>query len=207
MWYYSLLLLLIHFCFAQKETADTFPNPRTNGYNECGLKSKGYVCDPDKQLTEQERYRLNNDLLQLSRRTSDDQSTDFCTTKGVDATLFITKQGSEQLARDLNTLWAIDRQCKKSIVFVLSANNHNLYYAADQLSPISTSNFEKVINEEQHLLNEGKFMMALTTIFSKLGGSIQDNNRERMKTNGGYLCEVNQNLNSSIVKCIWDSKD
>lgn len=44
------------------------------------------------QLTEQERYRLNNDLLQLSRRTSGDEQTDFCTAKGVDATLFITKQ-------------------------------------------------------------------------------------------------------------------
>lgn len=51
MWYHNLLvllLLIIQLCFAQQQTTDTFPNPRTNGYNDCGLKSKGYVCDPDK---------------------------------------------------------------------------------------------------------------------------------------------------------------
>ncbi|VDN91700.1 unnamed protein product [Brugia pahangi] len=140
MWHCNLLILLllvIQFCFAQEQAVNTFPNPRTNGYSDCGLKSKGYVCDPDQQFTEQERYRLNNDLLQLSQRTSGDQSADFCTTKGVDATLFITKQGNEQLAHQLNTLWAIDEQCKKSMVFVLSTNDHNLYYAADENSPIS----------------------------------------------------------------------
>ncbi|VDM93749.1 unnamed protein product, partial [Onchocerca ochengi] len=86
------LLLIIQLCFAQQKAIDNFPNPRTNGFSKCGLKSKGYVCDPEKQLTEQERYRLNNDLLKLSRRTSGDRGVDFCTTKGVDATLFITKQ-------------------------------------------------------------------------------------------------------------------
>lgn len=42
-----LLLILIQFHFSQQQTTDTFPNPRTNGYNKCGLKSRGYVCDPD----------------------------------------------------------------------------------------------------------------------------------------------------------------
>ncbi|VBB30053.1 unnamed protein product [Acanthocheilonema viteae] len=184
MWYHNLLLLLllvIQLYFTQQETTDIFPNPRANGYSECGLKSKGY------QLTEQERYRLNNDLLQLSRRTSNDQSTDFCTTKGVDATLFITKQGNEQLAHQLKTLWAVDGQCKKSIIFVLSTNDHNLYYAADEHSPISASDFEKVVSEQQQLLNEGKFTLALTAIFSKLGESVQANKDE---TINGYMLRI-----------------
>ncbi|KAK6112929.1 TLP18.3 Psb32 and MOLO-1 founding proteins of phosphatase family protein [Brugia pahangi] len=188
MWHCNLLILLllvIQFCFAQEQAVNTFPNPRTNGYSDCGLKSKGYVCDPDQQFTEQERYRLNNDLLQLSQRTSGDQSADFCTTKGVDATLFITKQGNEQLAHQLNTLWAIDEQCKKSMVFVLSTNDHNLYYAADENSPISINSFKKIIKEQQELLNEGKFTKALTTIFTNLGESIQNkqSNKKRIEIN------------------------
>ncbi|CAG9530408.1 unnamed protein product [Cercopithifilaria johnstoni] len=186
MWHHNLLLLLllvIQLYFVQQVTTDTFPNPRVNGYIECGLKSKGYVCDPDKQLTIQERYRLNNDLLQLSRRTLGGQGANFCTIKGVDATLLITKQGNEQLARELNTLWAIDRQCKKSVILVLSTNDHRLYYAVDEHSPISVNDFEKAISEQQQLLNEGKFTMALTTIFSKLGKSIEDKKKGRIKIN------------------------
>ncbi|KAM3727949.1 Formate dehydrogenase major subunit [Dirofilaria immitis] len=183
MWDYKLLviLLIIQFYSAQQQRIDNFPNPRTNGYNKCGLKSKGYVCDPDKQLSEQERYRLNNDLLQLSRRTSVDQSADFCITKGVDATLFITKEGNEQLAHQLNTVWAIDGQCKKSLVFVLSTIDHRLYYSADERAPISANSFKTIVSEYQELLNEGKFTTALTSIFMKLGESIQDNNKERIK--------------------------
>ncbi|OZC06560.1 hypothetical protein X798_06458 [Onchocerca flexuosa] len=86
------------------------------------------------QLTEQERYRLNNDLLQLSRRTSGDRGVDFCTTKGVDATDI--NFGNEQLARQLNNIWAVDGQCKKSLVFVLSTNDHRLYYSVDKHTPI-----------------------------------------------------------------------
>uniref|UniRef100_A0A1I8ELE8 TPM domain-containing protein n=1 Tax=Wuchereria bancrofti TaxID=6293 RepID=A0A1I8ELE8_WUCBA len=182
MWHCNLiilLLLIIQFCFAQEQAVNTFPNPRTNGYSDCGLKSKGYVCDPDKQFTEQERYRLNNDLLQLSQRTSGDQRADFCTTKGVDATLFITKQGNKQLAHQLNIFWAVDEQCKKSIVFVLSTNDHSLYYAADENSPICF--FKKIIKEQQKLLNEGKFTRALTTIFTNLGESIQNNKQSNKK--------------------------
>ncbi|VDK67790.1 unnamed protein product [Litomosoides sigmodontis] len=181
------LLLLIQFYFSQQQTTGTFPNPRTSGYNKCGLKSKGYVCDPDEQLTEQERYRLNNDLLQLSRSTSGEERADFCTAKGVDATLFITKQGNEQLAHKLNTLWAVDGQCKKSIIFVLSTNDHSLYYAFDEHSPIPVNIFEKVISEQQQLLNDGKFTMALTAIFSNLGKSVQDS-----KKNG---IMINDNMN------------
>lgn len=50
MWHHnlSLLLLVIQLYFAQQGTIGIFPNPRANGFNECGLKSKGYVCDPDK---------------------------------------------------------------------------------------------------------------------------------------------------------------
>ncbi|EFO20275.2 hypothetical protein LOAG_08213 [Loa loa] len=186
MWYHNLLvqlLVIIQFCFTQQQVTDTFPNPRTNGYRDCGLKSKGYVCDPEKQLTEQERYRLNNDLLQLSRRTSGDQSADFCATKGADATLFITRQGSKQLADKLQNLWAVDGQCKKSITFVLSTNDRRLYYAADEHSPISANTFEKVINEQQELLSDGKFTIALTTIFTKLGGFVQEDNKKETNTN------------------------
>ncbi|VDO40783.1 unnamed protein product [Onchocerca flexuosa] len=133
------------------------------------------------QLTEQERYRLNNDLLQLSRRTSGDRGVDFCTTKGVDATLFITKQGNEQLARQLNNIWAVDGQCKKSLVFVLSTNDHRLYYSVDKHTPISTQSFQAIIDKNQQLLNEDKFTMALTAIFTELGEAIQDNREEKIK--------------------------
>uniref|UniRef100_A0A1I8F112 TPM domain-containing protein n=1 Tax=Wuchereria bancrofti TaxID=6293 RepID=A0A1I8F112_WUCBA len=124
------------------------------------------------QFTEQERYRLNNDLLQLSQRTSGDQRADFCTTKG----------GNKQLTHQLNTLW--DGQCK-SIVFVLSTNDHSLYYAADANSPICCFS-KKIIKEQQELLKEGKFTRALTTIFTNLGESIQNNkqsNKKRIEMN------------------------
>ncbi|VDN35587.1 unnamed protein product [Gongylonema pulchrum] len=135
MWALLLELLYIPLCFAQ-QSADTYPNPRTNGFLACGMRSRSYVCDSEKQLGEQERYRLNNDLLQLARRTSHSTG-DFCAKKGADATLVITKQGSQQLAEKLNTLWDVDGQCLKAVVFVLSTNDHRLYYAGEAHAGIS----------------------------------------------------------------------
>uniref|UniRef100_A0A915PNL3 TPM domain-containing protein n=1 Tax=Setaria digitata TaxID=48799 RepID=A0A915PNL3_9BILA len=174
MWHILTSLLFVKLCFTQQFTDETFPNPRTNGYNACGLKSRGYICDPYKLLSEQERYRLNNDLLQLSRRTSVSESANFCAGKGVDATLLITKQSDEHLAHRLSTIWGIDGQCKKSVIFVLSTSDHKLYYAAAKHTPISAENIEKIISEQQALLNEGKFTTALTAIFAKFGNTYSE---------------------------------
>ncbi|VDN02285.1 unnamed protein product [Thelazia callipaeda] len=202
-----LLSIFIQFSFAQ-QALENFPNPRTNGYKACGLKSKGYVCDLDKVLTEQERYRLNNDLLQLSRRTSTEQSSDFCSTKGIDATLLILKQANEQLAEQINKQWDVDGQCQRSVVFVLSADDHRLYYAAEEQAGISLSfvfiiskscernqqlkiapsalahtfsarsNFEAAVAEQQQLFAERKYVSALSGVFKKIADSIQPSSKK-----------------------------
>lgn len=60
-------------------------------------------------------------------------------------------QGDKQLAHQLNSLWAIDRQCKKSIIFVLSTNDHILYYAIDEHSPICLFVFSKIAFDFSYL--------------------------------------------------------
>lgn len=53
---------------AQDWEASNYPNP-TSQFAQCNMKSRSMVCDPDKVLNEQERYRLHYELNRLESLT------------------------------------------------------------------------------------------------------------------------------------------
>uniref|UniRef100_A0A915BNJ4 RPB6 homolog n=2 Tax=Parascaris univalens TaxID=6257 RepID=A0A915BNJ4_PARUN len=166
-----MFFLLAVLSFAQQWTAKQFPNPRTSdGYKTCKMRSLASVCDPDEILTESERYRLNSDLLQLARRTSHSQG-NFCERKGIEAVLVIVQSGSQELASDLNKLWNIDGQCKKAVIFLLSAHDRKLYYSGEENTGLTVADFDTVVSEQHQQLSEGKFTTALTNILKQIGRS------------------------------------
>ncbi|KHJ98239.1 hypothetical protein OESDEN_01791 [Oesophagostomum dentatum] len=102
-------------------------------------------------------------------------------------------KGSQQLANGLRDLWHMDDQCKRSAVFLLSADDRHLYYAPQpntllRESPISRQEFalktlEKLPEEAEFqsiaasgemLLQTGEFVPALVKIFKEIGKKTDD---------------------------------
>ncbi|VDM42051.1 unnamed protein product [Toxocara canis] len=168
------LSILLPLAFAQEWSANQFPNPRlTTGYKACKMRALSSVCDPDEILTSSERYRLNYDLLQLAHRTSHSRG-DYCQMKGIEAILVVVQSGSQKLANDLNKLWNVDGQCKKSIVFVLSARDHKLYYSGEENTGLTQADFDAIVSSKQQLLFEGNFTSAISNILKEVGGTQND---------------------------------
>ncbi|VDM69412.1 unnamed protein product [Strongylus vulgaris] len=86
-----ILLSLAALSAQQQWSPEDYPNPRKGGYKQCNMRSSSNVCDPDEVLSESSRYRLNNELTNLARRTEAEGNT-YCTRKGMDAVLAITRQ-------------------------------------------------------------------------------------------------------------------
>uniref|UniRef100_A0A915BNQ7 RPB6 homolog n=1 Tax=Parascaris univalens TaxID=6257 RepID=A0A915BNQ7_PARUN len=80
-------------------------------------------------------------------------------------------QGSQELASDLNKLWNIDGQCKKAVIFLLSAHDRKLYYSGEENTGLTVADFDTVVSEQHQQLSEGKFTTALTNILKQIGRS------------------------------------
>ncbi|MFH4981600.1 hypothetical protein AB6A40_008309 [Gnathostoma spinigerum] len=161
----SLVTFTFIVCSADDLTA--YPNPKKS-FRECNMRSFSSVCDPDKILTEAERYRLNNDIVRLAARSSSHQG-DFCQKRGIEAILAVTRKGSEQMAKDLNERWNLDEQCKKSVIFVLSADDRKLYYSGKENTELSDAEFKSITESQQKNMEDGHFREALTNIFKEIG--------------------------------------
>ncbi|KAE9415125.1 hypothetical protein Angca_001956, partial [Angiostrongylus cantonensis] len=131
-----LLFSLVALSVQQQWEPSRYPNPRKGGFKECNMRSVSSVCDPDEVLNEADRYRLNNELQRISARTESGGSS-YCGRKGVDAVMAIVRQGSQQFVNDLSRLWHMDDQCKRSIVFLLSGNDRQLYFASQANTGLS----------------------------------------------------------------------
>ncbi|KAK5979442.1 hypothetical protein GCK32_021028, partial [Trichostrongylus colubriformis] len=85
-----LLLAVVAVSMSQQWDPSKYPNPRRD-FKQCNMRSISSVCDPDQVLDESQRYRLNNELQRIGRRTETTGST-FCDRKGIDAALAIVRQ-------------------------------------------------------------------------------------------------------------------
>lgn len=57
------------FVSAEEWEVSNYPNPTTNGYRQCNMKSPASLCDPDTVFKESERYRINYELNNLESKT------------------------------------------------------------------------------------------------------------------------------------------
>ncbi|KAE9547614.1 hypothetical protein FO519_009174 [Halicephalobus sp. NKZ332] len=131
----SRILVLVIFvspvAFGIEFTAEDYPNPKTPlGAKECNMRSISNVCDPDQVLSESDRYRFNSELQQMIRRTEKVKG-NICDKKGFEPLLLIAHEGDQDLADNINLRWNLDGQCKKSVIFFLSALDHAFYYSSE----------------------------------------------------------------------------
>lgn len=66
-WFF--IFIILSHTNGEEWEASNYPNPTTNGYRQCNMKSISFLCDPDNILKESERYRLNNELNMLESKT------------------------------------------------------------------------------------------------------------------------------------------
>ncbi|CAJ0603905.1 unnamed protein product [Cylicocyclus nassatus] len=163
-----ILLSLVAVTVQQQWTSEDYPNPRKDGFKQCKMRSRSNICDPDELFDESGRYRLNHELMTLSQRTESTGNT-FCTKKGMDAVLAITRQGSQELANGLRDRWRMDDQCQKSAVFLLSADNRQLYFAPQPGTPLNDAEFQAILASNSMQLQAGEFLPALVNIFKEIG--------------------------------------
>uniref|UniRef100_A0A1I8A7V8 TPM_phosphatase domain-containing protein n=1 Tax=Steinernema glaseri TaxID=37863 RepID=A0A1I8A7V8_9BILA len=150
---------------------DSFPNPtKASGYKECKMQGLSNVCDPDEVFTESERYRLNNELNRMTRRTEKTDGT-FCDKRGFEPVLVIMQQGSQKFADGLNAKWNLDGQCRKAVIFLFSADERKLFYSAEPGTDFSAADFTAVVSGQQTSIGEGKFTSSLINIFKQIGGA------------------------------------
>ncbi|KAK0406290.1 hypothetical protein QR680_018483 [Steinernema hermaphroditum] len=168
---------------AQEWTVDKFPNPmKASGYKECKMQGISNVCDPDEVFTESERYRLNNELNRMTRRTEKADGT-FCDKRGFEPVLIVMQQGTQQFANDLNVKWNLDGQCRKAVIFLFSADERKLFYSAEDGTGFSDADFTAVVSGQQTNIGEGKYTSGLVNIFKQIGGArnIQEGSTDEEK--------------------------
>uniref|UniRef100_A0A7E4VV35 TPM_phosphatase domain-containing protein n=1 Tax=Panagrellus redivivus TaxID=6233 RepID=A0A7E4VV35_PANRE len=152
-------------------TADTYPNPKTvQGARECNMRAVSNVCDPDQVLSESSRYRFNQELQQMAKRT-ERVTGSFCDRQGFEPLLLIAHEGTQELADAINEKWNLDGHCKKSVIFFLSALDHSFYYSTEPDTGFDQTDFIAIKISQESFLAEGNYTFALTNIFKQIGGA------------------------------------
>uniref|UniRef100_A0A1I7VTW6 TPM_phosphatase domain-containing protein n=1 Tax=Loa loa TaxID=7209 RepID=A0A1I7VTW6_LOALO len=182
-----LLLLILSSSYCLEWDVSNFPNPTAGDYKRCRMRTTSNICDPDEVLTDSQRYRLNHELHQLESRTRQDHASDFCQKKGITAAMAIVKhiQGNsdaavKEMANQILRKWSLDKQCQKSVVFVVATEDHRFWVARDARVPVYAQEFTQIFNSQKQLFQQGDFPQALGNIIqetwqkalSKQGGAI-----------------------------------
>jgi len=106
----------------------------------------------------------------MIRRTEKIQG-NFCDKRGFQPLLLIAHEGDQELADSINLKWNLDGQCKKSVIFFLSALDHAFYYSSEPETGFDQSDFRAIKTGQEHYLIEGNYTFALTNIFKQIGGA------------------------------------
>ncbi|KAE9547660.1 hypothetical protein FO519_009129 [Halicephalobus sp. NKZ332] len=135
------------------------------------MKTTASICDPDKVLSESQRYRLNHELNQLEARTRQDHAGNFCEKKGVTGAMAVAKHfrgGSEQTvkaaANEMLRKWDLDRQCQKSVVIVLATEDRKFWVARGERVPIYAGDFTELFNQQKSFFKDGNYEQGLVNI-------------------------------------------
>ncbi|VDK81847.1 unnamed protein product [Onchocerca ochengi] len=141
-----LLLLIFSKCYCLDWDVSNFPNPTAGDYKRCRMRTTSNICDPDEVLTEQQRYRLNHELHQLESRT---------------------RQAVKEMANQILRKWTLDKQCQKSVVFVIATEDRRFWVARDARVPVYAQEFTQMFNDQKPLFQQGDYPQALGNIIQQ----------------------------------------
>jgi len=155
--------------------AQSYPNPTTNGYQQCNMKNPSSICDPDSVLTEQQRYRLNYELTQLESRTRQLNGHDFCEKKGITGAIAIAKHvrgGSENavkmMANEMLRSWKLDNQCQKSVVIAVSTDDRKVWIGRDSRVPVYAQELTEIAGAQRDAFRSNDYQQALNNILQAI---------------------------------------
>uniref|UniRef100_A0A0R3RFE4 TPM domain-containing protein n=1 Tax=Elaeophora elaphi TaxID=1147741 RepID=A0A0R3RFE4_9BILA len=168
------LLLFFSNCYCLEWDVSNFPNPTAGDYKRCHMRTTSNICDPDEVLTDAQRYRLNHELHQLESRTRQDHAPDFCQKKGITAAMAIVKhirgnsdEAVREMANQILRKWTLDKQCQKSVVFVVATEDRRFWVARDSRVPVYAQEFTQIFNSQKQLFQEGNYPQALGNIIQQ----------------------------------------
>uniref|UniRef100_A0A8R1E5H9 TPM domain-containing protein n=1 Tax=Caenorhabditis japonica TaxID=281687 RepID=A0A8R1E5H9_CAEJA len=174
-WLIVILLALSFEAEAAEWDAENFPNPTAGEFQKCNMRTTANICDPDGVLSEQSRYRLDNDLKQFEIRTRQFIGSSLCDEKGVTVAMAVArnvKGGSkgavEMMAKDMLRKWNLDPECKKAIVIVVSTGDMKFWVARETRVPVSTDEFTQFFIKEMAHFQQGRYQQALTNILQAI---------------------------------------
>jgi hypothetical protein len=168
----ALVALIVQLAVARQEwDAASYPNPTSEGFRQCNMKSTASICDPDSVLTESERYRLNHELSQLEGRTRQENARTFCEKKGITGAIALAKnvRGASEnavraMANDMLQKWSLDSQCQKSLVIVVATEDRKFWVARASKVPVYGAEFTDIFNSQKQLFADENYPQALTNI-------------------------------------------
>lgn len=151
--------------------AQSYPNPTTDGYQQCNMRSPSSLCDVDVVLNEQQRYRLNYELTQLESRTRQLNGHDFCEKKGIVGAIAIAKRvrgGSENavkaMANEMLRSWKLDDQCQKSLVIVVAVEDRKVWIGRADRVPVYAAELSEIAGSQKDAFRQSDYQQALLNI-------------------------------------------
>uniref|UniRef100_A0A0K0ENY4 TPM_phosphatase domain-containing protein n=2 Tax=Strongyloides stercoralis TaxID=6248 RepID=A0A0K0ENY4_STRER len=155
-------------------SANNYPNPSSNQFRQCNMRSKSNICDPDQILSEKDRYHINHEIQQLETKTSQNQAREHCTRKGINSIVALGKHfgdGSQEsiksIANSLLQKWNLDSQCRKSMVIVVATDDRKFWVARDPSVPVYAEEFSQMFKEEAGNFKSGDYHSAIVNILKK----------------------------------------
>ncbi|CEF69843.1 TPM domain-containing protein [Strongyloides ratti] len=155
-------------------SSDNYPNPSSNQFRQCNMRSKASICDPDQILSEKDRYHINHEIQQLDVKTSQNQAREHCLRKGVSTIVALGKHfgdGSQESIKNIaNTMlqkWNLDSQCKKSMIILVATDDRKFWVARDPSVPVYADEFSQMFKEEAGNFKSGDYHSAIVNILKK----------------------------------------
>ncbi|KAI1701898.1 modulator of levamisole receptor-1 domain-containing protein [Ditylenchus destructor] len=162
------------------------PKPYDSDFWLCGLQEPGFVCNPDRVLTENERSQLDHELKYLKERTKVNDSTEECTKAGVNGIIAaIERNITFDIAVDLIATWKLDQVCRQSLVIVYSPAS--VRFSAGTLPYFPKGSFHqgsfiKGIFSQQYEISGGANVNGLMNVTSIITYRAIENMKERISS-------------------------
>ena len=155
-----------------KWTTDTVPNPMKNP-EKCGLTSPGFICDPDKELSESERQKVQQVLVNITHDTKllcpDGKNHSYqaavLVVKNIASSewrgLFRSdkERTGEAFAHQVGDNWGVgDAGCDNGVLLFVSVSDRMFYLktAKKTREVLWDSTVRRILDNMKPLLKEGK---------------------------------------------------
>lgn len=152
---------------------EDYPNPATSP-RECGLRGKGFVCDPDGVLSDNDRNEMSTNLLKkVYQGTQNKHRGSECMKKGITVVVALvnkipsrgakaTPQEMESWTRNVQRRWKLEPKCKKDVVIGFSKQDRQMKVInIPEFTGITTREVNKYFNAAKGKLKAGQYRQAL----------------------------------------------